>query len=307
MIQLPYNFQNLDTSQLSNATDSAGDVTGKAVPASYLDANFQQLARVVSVGSTAPDSPYAGMIWLDTANGIIKQYDGTQWVSKVNIANSATNADTVDNYHASQTPTAEGLVASGSNGLIANGWLANSIRSFENPIDTVAYYNQTGQDYPLAVGEVAKITFNNESSKALRIATQNGTAYKMQILCSNNKGTSGGVGNNYLNPNNTTYSSAFRDRMIYQIEGSATPGAQSGTTDAFRLFALFININALIVNFTTSKSVIYDGEIWGSSSYLGNPFIAVSSWQDTTTAWTSLGTLVFGQNTSGYVLVQRIL
>jgi hypothetical protein len=29
-------------------------------------------------------------------------------------------------------------------------------------------------------------------------------------------------------------------------------------------------------------------------------------WNDTTTAWTSLGTIVFPQQTSGYILVRRL-
>lgn len=135
MIELPYNFQNLDTSNLPNATDSDGDVIGKAVPASYLDANFQKLAQVVHVGTSPPSSPYEGMVWLDTVNGVIKQYDGTQWVSKVNLANTATNAvnatnaDTVDNYHASQTPTANTIPVAGSDGKLASGWLPQVIDS----------------------------------------------------------------------------------------------------------------------------------------------------------------------------------
>ena len=32
-------------------------------------------------GATAPASPITGMVWEDTANNIVKKYDGSTWVS----------------------------------------------------------------------------------------------------------------------------------------------------------------------------------------------------------------------------------
>lgn len=34
-------------------------------------------------GATAPDSPVTGMIWEDTANNVVKKYDGSAWVADV--------------------------------------------------------------------------------------------------------------------------------------------------------------------------------------------------------------------------------
>ncbi|MEM4134320.1 MAG: hypothetical protein QXV73_03910 [Candidatus Micrarchaeia archaeon] len=311
-IELPYNFQNLDTSGLQNATDSGGDVIGKALPANYLDANFQQLAKVVHVGSTPPDAPYQGIVWLDTTNGVIKQYDGTQWVSKVSVANSATNAtnatnaDKVDGYHASQTPTANTIPVAGADGKLASGWFAISIKGFENPIDTVAYYNQTGNDYPLAVGEVAKITFSSTQNVPLRIATQSNTEYMMWIVPSNTGGTSGGI-NDYvlLNPNNTTYSNAF---IVADVGRNAVDIFSYYTTlSAFFLGSTIIHGFYVIRNLTVYKGIIGFLDKYGTTNTYPNYFGLSCDWRDTTTQWTSLGTVEFPQNSSGYVLVQRIL
>ncbi len=79
-IDLPYKFQNLDTSQMEDAKDSSGDKIGKVVPASYLDANFtalanaieEQLGKTVVVSGTAPSDATAGLLWYDAINDILK-------------------------------------------------------------------------------------------------------------------------------------------------------------------------------------------------------------------------------------------
>ena len=37
-------------------------------------------------GAVAPTSPIAGMLWEDTANNIVKKYDGSAWVADNNAA-----------------------------------------------------------------------------------------------------------------------------------------------------------------------------------------------------------------------------
>ena len=86
-ISLPYKFQNLDVSQLDDAVDNSGDVIGKAFPVNYLDANFEQLAKIITVSSTAPTSPYTGQLWLDTSTTppALKIYDGSAWIGVVKL------------------------------------------------------------------------------------------------------------------------------------------------------------------------------------------------------------------------------
>mgnify|MGYP001430199171 CR=1 FL=1 len=98
-IDLPYKFQNLDTSQMEDAKDSSGDKIGKVVPASYLDANFtalanaieEQLGKTIVISSTSPADPVAGMFWIDTTNMLLKIRNpgNTDWQAIWDFANQA--------------------------------------------------------------------------------------------------------------------------------------------------------------------------------------------------------------------------
>jgi hypothetical protein len=160
-------------------------------------------------------------------------------------------------------------------------------------------------DYMLQVGEEAIINFTNATTVSLRIATQSGTYYKCHLVCSNTGGTSGAVNTAvFLNPNNTTYSNAFVYADLSM--NSSSTGSGYFTYSSFRIGNGFVNSTFFITNFTQYKNIkgIYD--VYGVSG--GYPLLIVCStdWRDTTTAWTSLGTVVFPQSTSGYILVRRL-
>jgi len=117
-ISLPHNFALITPSQVSV-------VKGQyAIPFSWLDDNFNQLANAITVSSTAPTPSYAGQLWLDISVSppVIKQWDGSAWQSKVS---NADNADKVDNAHASLTPTANAIPIALSTGKLDTGWLHN--------------------------------------------------------------------------------------------------------------------------------------------------------------------------------------
>jgi hypothetical protein len=161
-------------------------------------------------------------------------------------------------------------------------------------------------DYPLAVGEEAIINFKNATSVPLHIATQDGTVYEMHVISSNTGGTSGGSSSPiYLNPNNTTYSNAFVYAELYRNSDGA--GSGYTTYSAFRISWAFPSLHSIIINRTVYKNikVIYD--IYGVDKHYPSLYIVSTDWQDTTTAWTSLGTITFPQNTSGQILVRRLV
>jgi len=300
-IPLPYNFHNLNTSNLQNARDSSGDVIGKAVPASYLDSNFNQLAKIVTVSSTAPTPSYAGQLWLDTSTSppIIKQWDGFAWRSRVSISD---DSDKVDGFHASLTPAPNVIVPLNADGILDLS--STHIRSNVYTFRRVNLTNATS-DYMLRVGEEAIINFTNATNVPLRIATQSGTYYECHIICSNTGGTSGGVSVEvFLNPNNTTYSNAF----VYADLSIISTGDSSGyfTYSAFRCGFAFTNSTFYITNFTQYKNVKGFYDIYGISIAYPALLIFSTGWRNTTTPWTSLGTIVFPQSTSGYILVRRL-
>ena len=300
-IPLPYNFQNLDTSGLQDARDSAGEVIGKATPASYLDSNFSQLANIVTVSSTAPTPSYAGQLWLDTSTSppLIKQWDGFAWQSRVSIAD---NSDKVDNFHASQTPSANTIVPLNADGILdlSGTYVKSNVYTFRR----VDLSNATN-DYELKIGEEAIINFTNATSVLLRIATQSGTYYECHLVCSNTGGTTGGTdGLVSLNPNNTTYTNAFVYAQMYR--NSNEFGSNYSTYSAFRCGWVYTNATIYITNFTQYKNVKGFYDTWGVSASYPLLFCFSTDWRDTTTPWTSLGTITFPQATSGYILVRRL-
>jgi len=161
------------------------------------------------------------------------------------------------------------------------------------------------EDYFLKVGEEAYISFSNVTQVPLHIATQDGTYYEMHIIPANTGGTNGGTyAPIYLYPNNTTYSNAF-----YYTEVIRNYNAMSSfyvQYSAFRIEYSFSCGTAWITNRTQYKNVhgIYDTYGLGETY----PALAVFSadWCNTTTEWTSLGTVVFPQSTSGEILVRRL-
>ena len=160
-------------------------------------------------------------------------------------------------------------------------------------------------DYDLQVGEEAYISFSNATSVPLHIATQSGTYYECHLICSNPGGTSGGVNSEiFLNPNNTTYSNAFVYATVYR--SATASGSGYITYSAFRCGTLFSNLICYITNYTQYKNIRGFYDIYGLSHHYPSIYIFSTDWRDTTTAWTSLGTITFPQSASGYILVRRL-
>jgi hypothetical protein len=279
---------------------------------------------------------------------------GNCFVNDDPTTGKAKEADTVDGFHASQTPapntipvadakgkistdwlnlsqtsTPNAILVADANGKIDTGWINASAKPLANQIPIldananlilpntsliqtntytfrrVVLSNATS-DYPLAVGEEAIINFTNATSVPLRIATQDGTVYEMHLIPSNTGGTSGGgVNNNFLNPNNTTYSNAFKaaeiDRNTSELLHSCN------TYNAFKIGFAYTSAFCIITNRTVCKNIKGFYEVYGVSSSFPAITVISTGWQDTTTAWTSLGTITFPQSTSGQILVRRIL
>jgi hypothetical protein len=161
-------------------------------------------------------------------------------------------------------------------------------------------------DYPLAIGEEAIIRFTNATSVPLRIATQSGTYYECHLICSNTGGNSGATSNSvFLNPNNTTYTNAFVVAWIYSSSNVAMAGYR--TYSAFSCGWAFSNSTFYITNYTQYKNLKGFYDIYGLPNSFPYILIFSTDWLDTTTSWTSLGTITFPQSTSGYILIRRLV
>jgi len=277
------------TSQINNLTQQLNNT------ASNLS---NQISTVKpEAGSTAPSLVYSGKLWVD-ANDFLQYYNGSNWKNV-----KASFADTVDGFHASLTPAPNVIVP-----LSANGVLDLSATYVKSNVYSLRRVDLTGatSDYLLQVGEEAYISFSNATSVPLRIATQSGTYYEMDVVVSNPIGTSSGSSNPvYLNPNNTTYSNAFTYVEVYRNSGDSGVGTLVATYGAFRIGFAIPSIKVYITNFTSHKST--KGFYFQTGVSISPTVdINICCWNDTTTAWTSLGTITFPQSTSGYILVRRL-
>jgi hypothetical protein len=202
--------------------------------------------------------------------------DGTY--KSINI-NNVSNADTVDNYHASQTPAPDTIPVLNNNGILdlSSTYIKSNIYTFRR-IDLT---NAT-EDYMLQVGEEAIINFINTN------------------------GTSGtNTDGIYILPNNTTYSNNFISSFIYR--------SSSGLFSSYLTFSSFLvgigYVSAIlyITNYTQYKNIKIISNTYGVDYGYPCIFNISTDWRNTTTVWTSLGMLTFGSNTSGYIIVRRLI
>jgi hypothetical protein len=206
---------------------------------------------------------------------------------------NAVNSLRVGGYGVSATPIPNTLLPLNSSGQFPASVIPSS--GYSNPVDL----SSATTDYLLKVGEVAYIRFTNVSSFPLHIATMDGTYYEMHLVSNNTSGYGNPI---YLNPNNTSYWNSFY-YTGYRV------WVWGWTVDyyvynSFRIGWGVPVSTVFISNHRTLKTVRgLNGEYyWGTDevSFCG------SIWNDTTTSWTSLGTITFPQATSGYVLVRRL-
>jgi hypothetical protein len=179
-------------------------------------------------------------------------------------------------------------------------------------------------DLPMAIGDHFAITFTNALSIPLKVAAVPGV-YSIELVITASNSLRCDL---TLRPNNTTYAGKFNAYALLFNTGSAGPSqvpsgnnattsgnpdtganpvtfwssgggafdipmfgqiAAGDTVDGVAPFML----NIICSTFTAAKNVRWNGAI------VGGPTNGFEKWLDTTTAWTSLGTIVVYQPLSG--------
>jgi hypothetical protein len=161
------------------------------------------------------------------------------------------------------------------------------------------------EDYLLKVGEEAYISFNNTTTLPLKIATLNDSYYEAYLIPST-PGTLSGVSTRVkLLPNNTEYTSQIVFSYIFR--NSNTFSSTYEISHHFYIGAGYANINMWIVNRKQYKNIRSIADSYGAST--NYPVIVEISnvWRNSTTDWTSLGTIVFPMTTSGEIIVRRLM
>jgi len=174
--------------------------------------------------------------------------------------------------------------------------------------------NNTGavSDITLALGQQAYIDVTASTSVPLHIATADNQVYEVEMLM---QGNTGSAGNTVLNPNNSTYTNFFIGNGNAS-SNSSTSGYAIYTSGFLIAYAQDVR-HALFhaSTKTISKSVIGSAEgintvpqtysIQGSSHWQSVASSGGSA-SDTTTLWTSLGTVAFPVAATGRIIIRRI-
>lgn len=179
--------------------------------------------------------------------------------------------------------------------IVANG---NLVPTGSNII------NLTGAttDHTLAVGQVAIIDSTGATSIPLHIACGDGQLYEYWL---NSSQLIAGTATCYLQPNNINYGAVFTYREIYCNNAAAAGSAAANVS----YFYVEVGAGAFVVYGTLSTVTIAKTGISmnaSSSSTISYTGVMASRWQDTTTAWTSLGTLQFGHLWAGRITIRRV-
>lgn len=180
------------------------------------------------------------------------------------------------------------------------------VTSFPAPI------NNTGasSDITLAIGQSAYIDISAASSVPLHIACADNQIYEAELQLAGNIGISSGA---LLLPNNASSTNRFAWEQLYNLSNS--PEANSGFANGFFISGADIRFRKVSISTkTTSKTVSSYGAVYISSSLGVSTDLMASFWQatassntigDTTTAWTSLGTVIFPVAATGRIIIRR--
>lgn len=165
------------------------------------------------------------------------------------------------------------------------------------PIDGTA----DATDRVLGVGQSKFINVSAATSIPLYVACGDGQEYEVTF----EKQTWAGTATNAsLNPNNTTYASAISDVYFY---GSSGTGAASGSATVSTLVFALGTPSFVTLNISTSTTRKHTRSV-GNSQGVGITYIFQRNqeWNDTTTVYSSLGTVQLGSTWTGRILIRRI-
>jgi hypothetical protein len=172
--------------------------------------------------------------------------------------------------------------------------------------------SSASSDITLLVGQQAYLDFSAVTSLLLHVATADKQEYEISGTFVGN--TSSTTTATVLLPNNTTLASQFLTTILDADTSTNTFTMYSPYTGGFGLFYWGVrSFTSTVLTATTGKSVYTRARAY--SGYPAEQFVNTSSgWmnvastngaQDTTTAWTSLGTLSFPISVTGHITILR--
>jgi len=269
------------------------------------------MANVLSSNGVPATTAFAGstgtplVVDTNTGNGYVLIGGVVEGINTTGNAATATNATNATNL------IAGGTIASSVTGITqANGDNTTLIATDAFVQAALSYYNTPvawngSTDRVLGVGQITQDSFTSATSIPLHIACGDGQIYELEMDGTFTPAAGAGV-NVTLNPNNNTYTSKFTVGFIYAELGSAATSV-IGTANSFALDNSnggIYSVRAKLNTSTLTKQVTSRSR----SAVTGTNYIMDSEihWDDATTVWASLGTVIMPNAWTGSVVVKRI-
>lgn len=174
--------------------------------------------------------------------------------------------------------------------------ILNSLDKGGNVVDLTS----ATTDYPLAIGDTATLTYTNATSVPLHVATVEGL-YELYVIGAIKTTTTSDLVS--LQPNNTDTSAI---KSVVTVNNGSVYGSVESNNARFHLAAgtIFLSRSS-ISTLTASKTVITDGA-HRETGVAGKTYMRRDFWDNTTTEWTSLGTIILSESQSGKIVIRRI-
>ena len=203
--------------------------------------------------------------------------------------------------HAGNLATWDGVtLPSGGGGMVYPS--AGGAISTGSAWDSAVINNTSaGSDVTLAIGQKAYVTASAATSISLHIATASGQMYEITLA-----GTSAIVaqGNSaYFYANNTTQASAWTGAVVWGANTGTGGGA--GTNNCANISYASSPVHAVIHAWTLTTAKMVASQEFERWSGINMSAVYGNQWNDTTTVWSSLGTIVLPTAWTGTVTIER--
>ncbi len=178
----------------------------------------------------------------------------------------------------------------------------NIAQTYLTPINNT---NST-TDLSLGVGQSAYLTFTSATSMPLYIACGDGQIY--EISMAGTYTAAAGAGDTILQPNNAVpTTNSFTGRGLYVSNTAVTPYNGAINLNGFDLSAGGASIlegKFTLFTSTRNKKIIVDSASTTSAASLKTNWAV--EWNDTTTPYSSIGTIIMPNAWTGTITIRRI-
>ena len=161
-------------------------------------------------------------------------------------------------------------------------------------------------DAGLNVSDVAIYDFTAQVSMALKLLTATDQMYEIDIFGVSTAVAPGAI--SYLQVNNTNFATGFTIRQIAAINAVANGANTANIDNGFRLEGTGASVlESKLTVYTRTASKKAFGLSASTSTTTGTGAAICIEMQDTTTVWTSLGTIIMPNSWTGRIRVKRVM